>query len=73
MHTEEDTYNRLRRPSLKEMVSLVVSTCKEKNVSTLSEYEVIEILTANYWTYPEYITEYHKIEDKILYKNNIRT
>ena len=69
MQTEDDTYNALRRPTIKQMVSLVVRTCKEKNVSTLSEYEVIEILTANYWTYPEYITEYHKIEDKILYKN----
>ena len=61
MDTEEDTFNRLRRPTLKEMVSLVVRTCKEKNVSHLSEYEVIEILTNNHWTYVEYIAAYHRL------------
>ena len=67
MQTEEDTFNRLRRHTLTEMVSLVVRTCKEKNVSHLSEYEVIEILELNHWTYVEYIAEYHKLEDKVMY------
>jgi len=63
--TEDDTYNRLRRPLHIEMMILVTSTCKERNVYQLSIEEATQLLETHNWSYQEYIDEYNTLCDQI--------
>ena len=57
MHTEEDTFNALRRPSLHEMVELVSVMLLTNPIVQL--YDLHAMIESNHWAVDDYIHAYN--------------
>lgn len=55
--SEEDTFNRLKRPTIHQMSALVSNFYKNNPLATPTDCK--PLLLANYWTLEEYIETYN--------------
>ena len=67
MNTEDETFNRLRRPTLREMARLV----SEHASIVGSDGEMAEFIELHNWTLQEYINEYYTLTDNLKSKIGI--
>ena len=68
MHTEEDTFNRLRRPSFDEMLKLIVPKCHVgEHVATKGDH--LNLLEPNGWNKKDFEKEFYKEENSSIITN----
>ena len=64
--TEDDTYERLRRPSIYQMASLITDFCiktKQQHLPRTNE-DLLDILAVNGWTLEDFESEVAEIEKR---------
>lgn len=62
MYTEDDTFNRLRRPTLLEMGQIIVDFCQSNGYLQITNEVLVTLLSEHNWFEAEYISEIRKLE-----------
>ena len=63
---EDDTFDRLRRPTIREMTGIISSTLSARGDTMMSRDEVSSTLQKYNWTYSEYHEEFNNIISDII-------